>query len=374
MQRVFITFKEVIRSFPLGEMNLGTLRPARYNGFRNIETIAGLELAITHDDPKTIKKKTQTEYTTFGAIVTPNGSYVHETEPIPVSLDSNFGNNYTRRDILVCEHEYVNITGGQPAIYLVIKGDEEGNIPQVPNPQKQVRVGVFTLEPQAFNINGINWEPDLAPLLGDNTLEELLEALQIPDATIEKKGIIQIATAAEALARESAAKAITPATLAEAKATTAKAGTAKIATENQAEEGTNDEVIITPLKLNQQRGKKNLITVNAPSGDIEINVDPSWDGKNILVTQAGIPSANNLTLILTDNLKRGMTFKIINTKILNNLKLKWEGGSSLKFINREGTTISLKMGIIEVIITTTPPEVIPIVYSAWVTSSMIVED
>lgn len=210
MQKVFVTYRENVESRPIGELHVGFLKPGRYNGFRKLTTVSGLTLSIGHDDPQTIKKNSG-PYETFGAIVTTNGSIVHESEAIEVTLDTNVGNAETRFDILICEHVYATIVGGQPATYSVIKGPYDGTVPVLPNPEKQVIVGTFKLTPGAYNVGtGISYKPQQAKLPGDLTYEELFSNLVLPLATELQRGIARTSTQAEAAAGTNTETYITP--------------------------------------------------------------------------------------------------------------------------------------------------------------------
>lgn len=323
-QKVFTTYRAAVESLPLCELHVGFLKPGRYNGFRTLTALTGLSLEIGHDNPQTIKKNVG-GYVPFGAIVTTNGSIIHESAAIPITLDNNLGNDNTRYDILVCEHEYVAIIGGQPATYLVIKGDLEGNTPTLPNPEKQVLVGTFSLGPGGFNIDTLSYSPVITPLLGDMTAAEAFELLEIPEATTIIKGITQYATDIEAEARILTDKALSPASIMAIEATTTKAGLIEIATLSEVEIGTDVERAVTPAGLKSRQGKRELVKLTIGTGAQEVPLPLSWDGKTVIISNPGGVSDSVTVVISGDVFPNSGNIKINNRT--NNGKaiiLQWD--------------------------------------------------
>ena len=301
MQRVFTTYRANVESLPLGEMNLGFLKPGRYNGFRTLEAVSGLNLAIGHISSQSINKPIEGNYSPFGAIVTANGSIVHESEPIEVLIDTNFGNLNVRYDLLICEHEYVTVVGGQPAVYLVIKGDNLGNTPVVPNPIKQVIVGTFKLEPNAYSIgSGITFQPKVSPLLGDMTEAELLAKIAMSSTTTN--GVIKLATLTES------------------------------------DEGMENSKAMTPLTAKAQRGKRVIKTINLENpvvgpGDTVPTI-------NLPLAGAGSPMVNDGKVIILTKTNETSSIKLLLVKPILGQTL------SYTLINkRTNTTASGKLGI-----------------------------
>jgi hypothetical protein len=342
MQKVFITYRENVESQPLGELHVGFLKPGRYNGFRTLSAVSGLNLSIGHDHPQTVKKNVA-GYNHFGAIVTTNGSIVHESDPINVTLDTNFGNENERFDLLLCEHQYVSIIGGQPATYTVIKGAYDGSVPIIPNPEKQVLIGTFRLAPGAYNIaTGITYTPEVAKLPGDMTQDEL--SLAIVDATTLVKGVVRYATEAEAIARVNDLLALTPITLMAMQATQTLKGVAEIATPEEAIAGTDNERIVTPFLLKAGRGKVNLSSTVLPSGPQDFIVTPEMDGQHVIIRQAFGPGGEVEVKVPVD-LPQGTSLTIVNNRAGGDIPISWLSPTGLSLIYMiAGKTASIKYG------------------------------
>lgn len=220
---VFTTFKAPVDSKPLGEMHVGLLKPGRYSGFDVLTENIGLDVRISHSDlvkKSSISVDSVITQINFGAVLTPNGSTVHnETDPaepgLNFLLDDNLANANERFDLLVIEHEYIQVIGGVPPSYYIIPGDNEGNMPDLTNPEKQVALGYFTIAPNGFNFSHVTWTPAQIPLPGSMTPAQLVqyieELIAIGYCTVDEPGIIQLASVPEVLARINTNKAITPA-------------------------------------------------------------------------------------------------------------------------------------------------------------------
>lgn len=101
---------------------------------------------------------------------------------------------------------------------------------------------------------------DIVAAEGDVTVTPDVDVriLSSPDATTTARGIVELATFAEARAGADNARAVTPAGLHAAvgtlvpEATTATAGKAEIATAGEADQGTDDSRIMTPAKVKRR--------------------------------------------------------------------------------------------------------------------------
>lgn len=275
-QKIFTKFRDPVNSFPLGEMNLGILKPGRYSGFDVMTEITGLNVRISHQER--IKKTTiALSEITFGNALTPNGSIVHyETNGgdlgISLTLDTNVGNANVRYDYLVCEHEYIEVVGGQPAVFFIQKGPNDGELPELPNPEKQVILGTFTITAGGYQFSDITYTKATVPLLGDAEISEFINLI-LNYATEGTPGLIQLIStgevteANEALANDT--KAITLKRLLERTATATRKGISAIASAANTLLGTETTTTVTPALMRRYSGisKKAFLTGNLTISD-----------------------------------------------------------------------------------------------------------
>lgn len=302
MQKVFTKFRDPVNSFPLGEMNLGIMRPGRYSGFDTMEEISGLIIRIKHAG--TLRKSSQDlELVTFGNLLTPQGSIIHyETSPSDLGLNltvsTNDGNLNQRFDLVVCEHEYVQVVGGQPPVYFIQQGANDGTMPALSNPEKQVLIGVIRIAPDGYQYSDLTYTKSPIPLPGDATLEEYLnQTLNIPFATESQRGIIQLIDGDEVIESNEAeannTKALTLRRLLLRTATTLRKGLAFIATNAKLLAGVDNSDIVTPLGMRRYAG----ITFKQPlTGNITINNSNAADFNGLVLIARDGSSMIDITI------------------------------------------------------------------------------
>jgi hypothetical protein len=79
----------------------------------------------------------------IGVILSKQGLTIKENEHISVSIDTNEYSSNPRIDLIVLDHNYINIEGGSTAVYMVIKGTP-AEIPETPallNENTQIVIG-----------------------------------------------------------------------------------------------------------------------------------------------------------------------------------------------------------------------------------------
>lgn len=297
--KVFTKFRDPVNSKPLGEMNIGMMKPGRYSGFDIMQENIGLNVKILHSN--TINKASEQiddviTMVNFGNIVTPNGSIIHNEDTdstgLDFTLDTNVANSNVRYDFLICEHSYVRVVGGVPPTYFVQKGPLDGNHPEVANPEKQTVVGIFTLQAGAYNYSGISWEKSKVPLLGDmepqDIVDYIIDIIQVGSATTEVQGIIELADAAELAARTDGEKAVTPAGTLLLVPTEALPGTTRRATDNEVINNTPTpgNPYLTFVSPDQLRKFGRLRDVIEHTGN-SVNLDPAWNGKVVVIVGDG---------------------------------------------------------------------------------------
>lgn len=251
-QKQFIKYRDPIESFPLGEARVGIDRAGRYNGYDVPEFVGAMNMNIGHSGslPKTMANGTPDNY--FGALMMPTGAIIHDTDDITVTLEQN-PTGAIRIDLLICEHDYQAIAGGIPAVYSVVKGPGDSTAPTLPNPEKQIILGRFTIPANAMLADGITYKPEAAPLPGDLSYTTILEMIEsgvsVPDATETIKGKVALASENDIAAGTDDKKAITVKGLLTRKGTENQWGLMALAGQAEVEQGTDNTKAVSPSKL-----------------------------------------------------------------------------------------------------------------------------
>lgn len=315
MQRRFTNYKDPVNSFPLGEMTIGLFKPGRYNGFDTMSIVGGLTITLDHDGVDNVEK-TLINGTpiNFGALKMPSGTVIHEDEPLEFVIDTNAGNTNIRRDLIICEHEYIEVVGGVEATYLIIKGDNLGNMPELPNPSKQIIMGYLEIPALATDATGFTWNPTPVPLLGDQTIEKLWQLLseELPVASTTTEGITRFATAPEVTARTVTDKAISPASIMGLIATSALAGISKYATEAEVLAGLSFNTTITPATLRNYGGVRNRTYYTAGTGVVpgNVTIPQSWMG-GVIIFNGDVAVVPEVTVTIPTGLPAVFSCKLI---------------------------------------------------------------
>jgi hypothetical protein len=166
-------YQDPLNSYPFNLRLLGLLRAGRYCGFDGINKINGtLNLELTHT--VTGVYHTQENLSVngpLGSLLTHQGMVVHEDAPVSLSITSNAGNAFTRKDLVIFEHEYLNSPGGQNGIYSIVPGSPGGpSLPPIPNPEKQIVIGILTIPANATVVDNVTYEPAQTPLPGGQNI------------------------------------------------------------------------------------------------------------------------------------------------------------------------------------------------------------
>lgn len=188
-QKRFTTYKASVESFPLGEANVGILKPGRYNGFDSMSTSDNISVTISHTGlvPKTDTNNAQV---VFGALFMPTGIVIHEDESVILNMPSTSspgaGDPTTRNFLVVCEHNYQQVKGGVEANYLIIANPTFGTgVPSLTNPATQVAIGVITKD---YSAGTLSYAKKVNPIAGDMTdlelyklIEKYIPKVELPD-------------------------------------------------------------------------------------------------------------------------------------------------------------------------------------------------
>lgn len=167
-EKRFFNYQDVISSLDQGQAILGFVPAGRYYGFDEIDNQSGLSFTIEHSRPlvKTLANLTQES---VGVIQTPQGQAIHfDSGTGTLSIQTNSSNAFERLDIVVYEHEWVNTVGGANGTFSVIKGADGGPVlPALPNPEKQIIVGIISVPASATDCLSCTYTPADEPDLGD---------------------------------------------------------------------------------------------------------------------------------------------------------------------------------------------------------------
>lgn len=320
--KVFTKFKDPVNSFPLGEMNLGLLKPGRYSGFNVLEEEIGLNIRIKHSNAIVKSSVTTDDVITtvnFGSALLPNGSIIHNEEDIDDSgialiVDSNLGNANIRYDLVICEHEYVEVAGGQPPLYFIQKGPNDGSEPELSNPEKQIVLGKIEVAAGGYTFGALTYTPTLVPLPGEMDPEMLVQYISdiiaIGYATTLTAGKIRIGTPLEVSERVDATVAITPASVIYLVPTDTLPGMLRKATDNEVIANTltpaTPEAYVTLDQFRKYVGLRDLLLHPGNS----TTIPDTWNGKTINVCGDG-GSTPLITLTIPNSLSKNFKVELL---------------------------------------------------------------
>lgn len=166
-------------TFELNQRLLGIIEPGVYRGF-DWQQQAGLNFIMSHattgiqyyDSNELLNDPT-------GVLVTKQGVTVKENASISLSID--VGNVFPRWDAIVMEHYYSEVTGGVPAIYLVIKGTPGSSPvkPSLTNPSRQILIGYLYVPASMSSLaeGGVLFEKQAIPDLAGNGFKTQIDAI-----------------------------------------------------------------------------------------------------------------------------------------------------------------------------------------------------
>lgn len=200
-QKRFHNYQDAVESSRLGNKLAQMIPPGRYGGFNTFNPTAGtLNFGIQHTTnpahKTTINPGSPALNNNLGLLVSNQGTFIEEDAAITgLSVGSNAANAFTRYDVLYVEHEYVNIVGGQAAIYGVVQGIVDRSAPTLPNPLLQTIIGVIEIPQLEATLDNAVYHPALIPTLGGE--EELVWESLVPNSVNGWQGALSAANRAE---------------------------------------------------------------------------------------------------------------------------------------------------------------------------------
>jgi len=165
MQRVYWNWKDADLTADLNAWMHGIMPAGLYRGFDKGATSTGWTLILDHavngytrvDEGLIVSQLT-------GIIKSPQGSIISENDSI--SLPVQPADAAPRYDIVVCSHQHLEVIGGQPAVYSVVKGTPSNGAPQPPtvaNVATDVIIGIIAVPANAASINNCTYTKSTTP-------------------------------------------------------------------------------------------------------------------------------------------------------------------------------------------------------------------
>lgn len=172
-------FRDEDSTFELNQRLLGIIQPGVYRGF-DWQQQAGLTFIMSHTTSGIqYYDKNELLSNPIGMLVTKQGSTIKEDANINLSID--VGNVFPRWDAIVMEHYYSEVTGGVPAIYLVIKGTPSVTPikPSLTNTSRQVLIGYLYVPASMSSLaeGGVLFEKEEIPDWASNGFNSTIAAI-----------------------------------------------------------------------------------------------------------------------------------------------------------------------------------------------------
>ncbi|CAB4185271.1 hypothetical protein UFOVP1492_91 [uncultured Caudovirales phage] len=156
-------------TFNLNRRDVGILEPGLYRGF-DASLPGSMTLSLVHTVNGALHIEIDlSPVPNIGVVLSRQGVVVKEDAAILLVISPNNSAN-PRIDLIVMLHEYVEVSGGQPATYAVIQGTASATPvpPFLNDPARQVILGELYLpgNTTALNAEGVVYTKALPPMLG----------------------------------------------------------------------------------------------------------------------------------------------------------------------------------------------------------------
>lgn len=179
-------FEDDLNSFEHNIFNLGLHNPGRYAGFDTLDFTGlsnPLQFNLIHTESGVEYKDTSNATIgPLGVALSKQGTIIMEDDIVgPFTVVSNTGNSSRRFDLVIMEHNQIQLAPGQPSTYSVIQGPYASeNPPALTNPFKQIILGILIIPANATDLTNAVFVKNSCPDSGDGK-----------DARIEEKNLFQ---------------------------------------------------------------------------------------------------------------------------------------------------------------------------------------
>ena len=153
-QRIYFNYQDNDSTFDLNFAQLGIADAGRYRGFDGVLG-AGLTLTLNHLTTGVEKVKEDLSTQIYGVWKTKQGGLITETDAISLPISAGDA-TFDRIDLIVGQHEYIQVAGGTAAVYSVIQGTPAANpvAPALSLPNRQVILGQIYVPANTTDLNG----------------------------------------------------------------------------------------------------------------------------------------------------------------------------------------------------------------------------
>lgn len=160
-----IEYNVPVTSFQTNQLRQGIMPAGRYRGFDSISNPSGAGLNIQLDHTNGLQRtdiNNAFESDLRGLVVAPQGTVISTDVETTLPIDDTPGNR--RIDIVVMTYEYSQVTGGTVAVLSIVTGTpatnntypfETAGQPALPNPEKQVLIGVLDWQESSGGGTGV---------------------------------------------------------------------------------------------------------------------------------------------------------------------------------------------------------------------------
>lgn len=140
----------------------------RYRGFDNNEG-SGLSLVLNHNTTGYTKVDINSSATNnIGAWISRQGVVITEDDTITLAVNAN-NTDEERIDLVVGTHKYLQVVGGQQAVYSIVEGTAGAGQPSLVNENIDVLLGILKIPAQSTDLDNATWIPSNPPMFGNNS-------------------------------------------------------------------------------------------------------------------------------------------------------------------------------------------------------------
>jgi len=179
-QKRIFEFEADDSTFEINQRYSELIKPGLYHGF-DAQLNTGLNLVLEHTTSGVVTVDEDELYTDpKGVYITKQGVTIKEDESIVIPID--VGGSLPRIDLIVAEHIYLQVTGGQPSIYSVIKGTPSATPvpPSLTTERRQLILGMLYVPANMSSLDDANvvYTKSIQPDFAGNGFLARIEALE----------------------------------------------------------------------------------------------------------------------------------------------------------------------------------------------------